>query len=519
MVRDLRVITALCGAALIAGAAPAIAPAAPVWRSIETPAGSGGAHRPQLAFDAHGNALLTWRADQPGEGFRQVRYAWRPRNGTLGPAGPISDYGASSHAVAVGWTGEAIATWRMQDESVHAAVSPGPGQPFGGHVVLGQPDAQSFFGEPEVAVDDLGNAVVAWMRYGRGSTIPSGAMIATRSEGGSFGAPIELGPAGFGGAIDVATNGAGLFAVAWRGPDNRTHVAVREPGAADFGPPEAVDLVGPGPQVSVAPDGTIVVRNSPGAALGPMAGPGVPAAVVRPAGSAAFGPQGPVPDLGLTLPADVADLTVATATGGAQLATWTERLRPDGTAVPSPIRFAERAAADQPWSAPQPPPGDPLGAWVTGAISRLGSIGIAWAGQYAASPTEPVALLVREDPDAVVPPRPTRSTGPGEPPPTEPPAVEPSLSAQAARGGAVRATVTCLTACRVRGEVRVAGRTAGRLKGRRVPAATPSTVVLAPGERLARAIRRARRDDRRVVVRLEVRAGGETTATRRLVLR
>jgi hypothetical protein len=539
---------------LAAFAAPAVA--APVWRDVDIPAGGGGGAKPQIAFDGQGGLWLSWLQDVPGFGFRQLRAAYRPRNGVLGPAVTVSDYGVTGRDVAVGWTGEATAAWSMDDQSIHASFSPGPGQPFGSEQVLGTPDANSFFGTPTVAVDEFGNAIVGWMRYGKSSAISNGMMISTRTEGGAFGPATELGAAGFGGVADVAVNAKGLAAVVWRGPDNTTRVAVRQPGASAFEPTQALDLVGPGPSVSIGEDGTIVVANSSGAAAGPMGGGG-PGLVVRAPGAATFrsavalpggGPLITDPDGTVRIVAsvqnletrkaegkvivvqggavtgvepiagatDISQLTSATTYDGHAIAAWTlPQYGSNGyaTSVVQPIRFVERAPG-APFGDPQVPPGAPSGFQLASAVGNLGSIALAWQAEPSYQPTIPVRLQVREDPDVAVPPRPTapRST-PGESEPAPAPAA-PTVTGRWVDPRALRATVTCATRCTVGAELRAGGRRLATLRGARLAGGKPQTVVLRTSVRQRRAIAR----HRHVTAVVTVTAPGVRAVTRRFAL-
>jgi hypothetical protein len=546
--------------ALLGAALPASAAAAPSWNAVETPEGSGAGFDPGVALDAAGDALLTWRADQAGFGFRQIRYAWRLRGGALSPAGQLSDYGATNRSVAVGWTGEAIAAWASDDQSIRVAVALGPGQPFGPAQVLGQPDDTSFFGTPKVVVDDDGNAVVGWMRFGKSSLLPHALMIATRTEGGAFGPPTELGAAGFGGLPDLAVNRSGLVAAAWTGPDGATRVALRQPGAAAFDPAVAVDLRGPGPRIVMGDDGTVVVSNrggsaglrpdptqavwrTPGGGFGPAVTVPTPPVVVDGDGTARAlsvttngSTQPPATSIASSMAVlrngvvqgsepfdvvpDVPSYTVGTASGGRAVLAYTP-VGDYGT-VPRPIRFSEREPG-QPFGPIQAPDGAPAGVELAAAVSPLpGSLAIAFSEQpTGANHSTPIHLIVRDDPAARPPARPTRSvaSGPAGPAPASDAPTPPTAALRWTRGPLLRAAVTCPDGCSVSAVVRARGRTIGRIAPRRVRTGGARTLVLRPSARARAAIARERRRHHAVTAVTTITAAGQAPLVRRTRLR
>jgi hypothetical protein len=132
---------------------------------------SQGVTTPQVGVDAQGNAVLTWRFiqfDFRDESSIQARTL--PSAGGLGPVRTLSPEGftgrfAGGPQVAINGAGDSIFTWHFAtdyaDETlqVQARVRPAAG-PFG-PVLHFSPDSDDAF-DPQVGLDDTGDAALTW---------------------------------------------------------------------------------------------------------------------------------------------------------------------------------------------------------------------------------------------------------------------------------------------------------------------------------------------------------------------
>jgi PKD domain/Putative metal-binding motif len=127
---------------------------------------------PAVAVDPDNTAIVVWNSVIAGEG--KVRAAVRPTGGSFSDHEPISAPGAQPFApqVEVSPTGDAVATWALNDgssEAVQSARRPRNGE-FGGVDVLmqGTPGFEKgvyFQPQPTVAFDDQANAFATWVGY------------------------------------------------------------------------------------------------------------------------------------------------------------------------------------------------------------------------------------------------------------------------------------------------------------------------------------------------------------------
>jgi hypothetical protein len=151
------------------------------------------AFEPEMAVDASGNSLAMWtRSD--GTNLR-IQARFRAANGTLAAAQTISDPGrdSSSPQLALDPSGNAIAVWSRFDGAktrVQAAFRP-PGGSFGTPQTLSTAGQNA--SNPQVSMDESGNAVAVWERF-------DGAKLrveaAVRPAGGSFGTAQTLSASG-----------------------------------------------------------------------------------------------------------------------------------------------------------------------------------------------------------------------------------------------------------------------------------------------------------------------------------
>jgi hypothetical protein len=146
-------------------------------------------YRPQIAIDQAGDAVAVW-VDRSGEN-EIVRAAVRPAGGVFSAPVDVSATGenASEPHVAIDPAGDAAVVWlgsRDTNSIVRAAVRPADG-------VFSAPVDVSATGQnaavPRVAVDQTGDAVVAWERPGGVNRI---VQAAVRPAGGLFSPPVDL---------------------------------------------------------------------------------------------------------------------------------------------------------------------------------------------------------------------------------------------------------------------------------------------------------------------------------------
>jgi hypothetical protein len=240
-----------------------------------------GASLPQVGIAAEGDAVITWQRPI-GEDTR-IQARARAEDGTLGPVQNISAGGsdASDPEVGVDGSGDAVFVWRRQLATATRvqtrARSAVDGSLTGVQNVSGE-NGSAF--EPEVAVDNTGNAVFTWRRSD--GTVQR---IETRARAFLTGAQTQvqkLSPAGVAGqdavqpqvAVDV--DGDAVFT--WRrldGADSRIQARAR---TFSSGALSAVqDLSDPGedavnPEVAVSrvdadPDAVFTWQRSDGTNL------------------------------------------------------------------------------------------------------------------------------------------------------------------------------------------------------------------------------------------------------------
>jgi hypothetical protein len=217
------------------------------------------ASQPQVAVDADGDAVFTWvRSD--GANFR-VQARARSAAGILSPVQTLSSSGqdASDPQVAVDADGDAVFTWRRFDGTNHriqarARSAAGALSPVQN---LSDPGQSAFF--PQVGVDADGDAVFTWERFdGANSRVQARA----RSAAGALSGVQDLSAAGQT-ALDpqVAVrrkNGAAVFTwVRSDGTNNRVQARARS-AAGTLSAVQTLSSAGQNaaePQVAVDADG------------------------------------------------------------------------------------------------------------------------------------------------------------------------------------------------------------------------------------------------------------------------
>jgi hypothetical protein len=148
--------------------------AAGTLSAVQTLSSAGqNAAEPQVAVDADGDGVFTWRRFDGANSRVQARA--RSAAGTLSAVQNLSDPGGNAHApqVAVDADGDAVFTWARYDGTV-----PDPDLPccariqartrsaagtLGGVQTLSAAGQDAF--NPQVGVDVAGNAVATWHRF------------------------------------------------------------------------------------------------------------------------------------------------------------------------------------------------------------------------------------------------------------------------------------------------------------------------------------------------------------------
>jgi hypothetical protein len=247
------------------------------------------ARSPRVAVGQNGEAVAVWVGSDGSH--RRVQAAFRPKGGSFGPSQTISDPGqqASEPAeVAVDRHGGAVAVWQSSDGRIQAAFRP-KGGGFGGAQTLSDPGGGAF--GARIAMDKDGDAVAVWQRFdGSNGRIQA----AFRPRGGTFG-PAETISAAGRTAIepDVAMDDAGNAIAVWERHSDEGGLraqATFRPRGGNFGP--AQTLSEPGNNVFIQ-DPVRVAMNKHGDAIAVFMSVATPnnnvQAAFRPAGGS-FGP-------------------------------------------------------------------------------------------------------------------------------------------------------------------------------------------------------------------------------------
>jgi hypothetical protein len=214
MLDRLILVVVLLAVAATCGAVAAAASWGPSrWGSGD---GWSAADWPGVAVDRDGNALLVWPASDdrlPGGSYRIQARAWS-RSGRLGPILNLSELGPAPAwpEVAVDNNGDAIVAWQQHDIRTNwriAARRVGRRGAVGPILIL---SAEGAIGNsPQVAIAPGGRAVVAWTEYRDGIWHTVASRVSAR---GAVGTPLELGA----GSVEppaVTMDRRGIATVAW----------------------------------------------------------------------------------------------------------------------------------------------------------------------------------------------------------------------------------------------------------------------------------------------------------------
>ena len=210
------------------------------WGAVETLSVPGeDSSGPRVVFDERDNALVAWTSFEPsGDGITgtaRVRATFRPRGGAFGPSQVVQEETgevfffdarlAVDESAALVWTRNAAADDLPQVQ--------GAFRPKGG--AFGPPQDVITNGfEPDVAVDERGNAIVVAVR----ETGPLDFRIwsSLRPRNGSFGAPQQVSQ-GNGSQPRVATSEDSDALAVWAAEGGRIEAAFR-PERGAFGTPQ-----------------------------------------------------------------------------------------------------------------------------------------------------------------------------------------------------------------------------------------------------------------------------------------
>jgi hypothetical protein len=346
----LPVLAAVALVTTIAGTAPAVA-ATPGWSAAGVL--SGGDRLPTgpvVRMDGRGGAVVAWV--NPFEGVEQrLRVAERSANGRFAAArtlwGPAE---VGSPAVAVDQAGDAVLAWETRpadssDSAIEVAT-----RPAGGSFGLPQPLARGSDGgaveNPRIGESDSGEVVAVWFQTDQDGT--TGDVVAIRPAGASaFGPPsrvVDLGGEPVNdAALGVGANGTAVLA--FKAADGRLLASVRGPGIG-FAAPVALsasEVPGQRPAVAVDGRGGATVVWSRTAFVSPELGDqiaAVQAATLPPGGG--FAPGGDVAATG----SGSSPPEVAADRAGRTTVVWREEARvraitrpPDG-AFSTPVTLA-----------------------------------------------------------------------------------------------------------------------------------------------------------------------------------
>jgi PKD domain len=198
---------------------------------------------PSVAVDAAGNAIAVWKLESSNDIVQAAVRAAGQENWAA--PDDLSDAGqdAGEPDVAMDEAGEAVAAWTRLDgtNTIQAAVRPAGGDWAGPDDLS---DASQNAAEPDVAMDEAGEAVAVWARSNGTNDIVQGAV---RPAGGDWAGPDDLSASGRNGTSPVVAMNVAVGAVAmWDrsdGADLRVQASVRPPGG-EWPKPDTLSAAG-----------------------------------------------------------------------------------------------------------------------------------------------------------------------------------------------------------------------------------------------------------------------------------
>ena len=201
----------------------------------------------RIAINAGGDAVLAWAENDPEAPDTTVMAMTRSAAGAYSSAtrvspAPSADQPAQQPEVAIDDGGNATVTWQHGEAdalAVEAATKPAGSSFAPPETLSGALDAGEQAINPEVGSSASGETTVAWRRFSADESVVE---AATRPAGGAFGAPEPVSAAGvqaFSPELDVAPSGA-LLAAWLTGPEpNGVQASLRAPGGT-FSPPQGI---------------------------------------------------------------------------------------------------------------------------------------------------------------------------------------------------------------------------------------------------------------------------------------
>ena len=196
---------------------------------------NGAATTPHLGVDAGGNVLAVWAWNDGGQqrirANRRVSGTWQTETSIDGAVGP-----AIAPEVAVMPGGFALAVWLQvdggQQHLFHNAFN-GTGWSSAQQLVT---NTTSSIGEPRIARNDSGGAIVVWAQ-GTGSGSSSSDVLAARYSGGMWNNPVTLSNVNAQSSFDprIAMSPTGRAMVVWRESHNDARQTWGQPYSPDGG--------------------------------------------------------------------------------------------------------------------------------------------------------------------------------------------------------------------------------------------------------------------------------------------
>ncbi|MCF6376735.1 hypothetical protein L2K70_03885 [Nocardioides KLBMP 9356] len=257
-------VTGLLGATLV----PAQAGAAPTWRPVTNlfaDLSAPGAQTPAIGADAAGNSTVVWsRYDGSGT---VVEASYRPVGGAWSaPVVIATGAQIGFPQVAVAPSGVATVVWRNAEpdrSTVQASSRSATGTWSAPATLSSDPsrDLSSRPDVPQVAVDAAGVATATWSRFegAPGQPWRFTVQASTQAADGTWGAPVDLSPAGSPArTTDVTIDPAGTTTAVWAAGAS-LQAATRPAGGAWSTPVELSGTAGPraNPRVVADPAGTV----------------------------------------------------------------------------------------------------------------------------------------------------------------------------------------------------------------------------------------------------------------------
>lgn len=293
----------------------------------------------QVIVEADGDAYAAWTAKDAG--FSRVYVARRPvATGAWQAPEPVSPAGeeAVGPRVGVDGAGNITAVWyRSPDNAVFSSERPVSGT-WSAPATLGTPGA-----EPAVAVNASGAAVAAWREFGPAD---ERAMVVTRSgPSGAWSAPTSLTGAGVDALfVKVALDDAGNAVVAWqaRAPGLSIEASSRPASSGVWGAPPttlsgALEGTDPSLGMDAAGNATVIFNGFDTATMTASI-----QSATKPVGGA-WGAHTPIRESNDI--ASVAPPVLAVHPTGRMIALWSE------IAPTTRLRSSSRTAAADPWGA------------------------------------------------------------------------------------------------------------------------------------------------------------------------